>query len=368
MLEEEILNNINLAIHVVDRDMKILAVNKELLNLNRGRLKEEDMLNRDLFEVFPQLREKHIDKEYEYIINTGETIQSEDKTEYNGDIIYTSTSRIPIKDKNGNVEKIITVMRDVSDQRRLEEELKDSYEELRLTYSKLKELYKIKDSFLSNMSHELRTPLTSIIGFTELLLEEDITSDQKHKLEIILRNSKRLSRLIRGLLDTSLIESSDFQLDIQTLSIYDLITQVPEDIKTMALIKDIPIDIDIPQHLAVEGDRDRLIQVFSSIVDNAIKYTIKGRIKITAEEEDKWIHIRIDDTGIGIPRDKLDMIFDRFYQLDSISAYVPNHGGTGLGLWISKNIVEAHSGKIWAESKNIGSTFHILLPKRGYNG
>ncbi len=278
---EEILNNVNLAIHVVDKDMNILAVNDELIKLGRGRIEKERIINKNLYEVFPHLKEKHVDMEYEYVIKTGEIFLSEEKTEYYDEAISTSTSKIPVKDKNGNVEKIITVIKDVSDQKKLEEELKDSYEELKLTYSKLKELYKMKDNFLSNVSHELRTPLTSVIGYTELILEEDIAPEQRHKAEIILRNSKRLSRLIRDLLDTTLIESNNLQLDMGTVEINELVASVAEDMKTIASAKNLPISIEIPP-LVVEGDRDRLMQVFSNILDNAIKFTISGEIRITA--------------------------------------------------------------------------------------
>ncbi len=358
---EEILNNVNLAIHVVDKDMNILAVNDELIRLSRGRIKKDKIINKNLFEAFPFLKERLIDKEYEYVIRTGEIFLSEEKTEYHDEIIYTSTSKIPVKDKSGNVEKIITVIKDVSEQRKLEEELKDSYEELRLTYLKLKELYKVKDSFLSNVSHELRTPLTSVQGYTELLLEEDINEEQRHKLEIILRNSKRLSRLIKSLLDTTLIESRNIQLDLQMVSINELVAQVAEDMKTIALVKNLPIYIEIPQLPLIQGDRDRLMQVFSNILDNAIKFTITGEIRIKAGDENENVHINVSDTGIGIPEDKLEKIFNRFYHSNSSNAR--RYGGVGVGLWISKNIVDAHGGKIWAESKNRGSTFHILLPK-----
>lgn len=358
---EEILNNVNLAIHVVDKDMKLLAVNDELIRFSRGRIKKELVINKSLYEVYPFLKEKHVDMEYEHVIKTGEIFLSEEKTEYYDEVIYTSTSKIPIKDDKGNVEKIITVIKDVSDQKKLEEELKDSYEELRLTYLKLKELYKIKDNFLSNISHELRTPLTSVLGYTELLLEENISQEQRHKLEVILRNSKRLTRLIKSLLDSTLIESRNLQLDMQMLQINDVVAQVVEDMKTMASIKNLPIHTEIPPLPHVKGDRKRLIQVFSNILENAIKFTITGEIRITAIEENENIHIKISDTGIGIPEDKLLQIFDRFYQLDSSDSR--KYSGTGLGLWISKNIIDAHDGRIWAESKNRGSTFHILLPK-----
>ncbi len=360
---EEILNNVNLAIHVVDKDMTILAVNDELIKLGRGRYRKENMINSNLFDVYPFLKEKNVDKEYEYVRSTGEIFQSDEKTDYYGDEIYTSTSKIPVRDSAGNVVRIITVMKDVTEQKRLEEELKDSYEELRLTYLKLKELFKVKESFLSNISHELRTPLTSIIGFTELLLEEKLASSQKHKIEVIHRNSLRLSRLIQGLLDTSVIESKNLHLNFQTLSLHEMILQIYNDLRLMTDVKKIPVVIEIPPQLTVEGDRDRLIQVFSNILDNAVKFTIKGRITITASEEGEWAHVIIEDTGIGIPGDKLEIIFERFYRIEP-----SDRGGAGLGLWISKNIVEAHGGKIWAESKNSGSAFHVLLPVRRSNG
>ncbi len=358
---EEILNNVNLAIHVVDKDMNILAVNDELIRLGKGRIKKELVINKNLYEVFPFLKEKHVDMEYEHVIKTGEILLSEEKTQHYDEIIYTNTSKIPIKDKNGNVEKIITVITDVTERKKLEEELKDSYEELKLTYSKLQELFRMKDNFLSNISHELRTPLTSVIGYTELMLEGNLTEEQRHKAEIILRNSKRLSKLIRALLDTPLIESGTLALKTQLVPLFDLAAQVIEDMKTVASIKNIPLFNDIPESIIINGDKERLLEVFSNILDNAIKFTIKGEIKISAEEEAENIHIKVIDTGIGIPQENLLQIFDKFYQVESSSTR--KYEGAGLGLWISKNIVEAHGGRIWAESKNRGSTFHILLPK-----
>jgi signal transduction histidine kinase len=302
-----------------------------------------------------------VELEYKHVIKTGEIFLSEEKTQYYGDTIYTSTSKIPIKDKNGNVEKIITVIEDISQRKKLEEELKDSYEELKLTYSKLQELYKIKDNFLSNISHELRTPLTSVIGYTELMLDEKLTQHQRHMTETVFRNSKRLSRLIKSLLDSQLIESRDLHLAGEKVVINEIIALVVEDMKNMATVKNIPIKINMTDTLVVEGDFERLTQVFSNLLDNAIKFTIKGEINIRGEMDNQKVHIQISDTGIGIPQDRLEKIFDRFYQVDSSDER--KYGGTGLGLWISKKLIEAHGGSIWAESKNSGSTFHILLPK-----
>ncbi|MCZ7382212.1 MAG: ATP-binding protein [Candidatus Methanoperedens sp.] len=358
---EEILNNVNLAIHVVDKGMNILAVNDELVRLSRGRIKKDIVINKNLYEVYPFLKEKHVDMEYEHVIKTGEIFLSEEKTQYFDEVIYTNTSKIPIKDKNGNVEKIITVITDVTERKKLEEELKDSYEELKLTYSKLQELFRMKDNFLSNISHELSTPLTSVIGYTELMLEGNLAEEQRHKAEIILRNSKRLSKLIGALLDTPLIESGTLALKTQLVPLFDLAAQVIEDMKTVASIKNIPIFNDIPESIIINGDKERLLEVFTNILDNAIKFTIKGEIRISAEEEAENIHIKVTDTGIGIPHENLLRIFDKFYLVESSSTR--KYEGAGLGLWISKNIVEAHGGRIWAESKNRGSTFHNQLKK-----
>lgn len=356
---DEILNHINLALHVIDRDFKIIAINNELIKLSNGRLKKNGIINRNIFDVYPFLKEKHVDMEYEHVIKTGEILQTEEKTQYYDEIIFTVTSKIPIKDRKGNVEKIITIIKDVSEQKKLEEELKDSYEELKLTYSKLKELYKIKDNFLSNISHELRTPLTSVMGYTELMLDENLTEQQRHKTEIIFRNSKRLYRLIRGLLDTQIIETSNIQLYKDTVLLNKIVVDVVEDMKNLAEVKKIPIRIDIPQILMTQGDNERLIQVFSNILENAIKFTITGEIIIKGYIEEDNVHIAFTDTGVGIAEDQLEKIFDKFYQVDSSDRR--KFQGAGLGLWISKKIIEAHGGKIWAESKNRGSTFHILL-------
>jgi PAS domain S-box-containing protein len=350
-----------MAIHVVDTDLKILTVNDELIKLARGSISKEKIINNNLLNVYPFLKDTNVELEYRHVIKTGEIFQSEEKTQYYGDTIYTSTSKIPIKDKNGNVEKIITVIEDISLRKKLEEELKDSYEELKLTYSKLQELYNIKENFLSNISHELRTPLTSVIGYTELMLDEKLTEKQRHMTEIVFRNSKRLSRLIKGLLDSQLIESRDLKLAGEIVSINEIIAAVVEDMKNMAATKNILITINITDSLVIEGDIERLTQVFSNLLDNAIKFTITGEINIRGEMDNQNAHIQISDTGVGIPKDQLEMIFDQFYQVDSSNER--KYGGTGLGLWISKNIIEAHGGKIWAESKNSGSTFHILLPK-----
>jgi len=358
---ETLFDSVEDGIIVTNEDHNVIRVNRSFLKMTN--LKEDMVMNKTCHEVLYGSKASDPQKdmcEINKLLITEQPVRFIHEIESNSDkkIFEINASIFLDKQRSKN---IIMVLREITQQKKIEEELKDSYEELRLTYSKLKELYTVKEHFISNVSHELRTPLTSVLGYTELLLEEKITNEQRHKLEIILRNSKRLARLIQGLLDTALIDSKDTTLDIKPILIYDIVNQVAEDVKTVASIKKIPIVIEIPKYLIVMGDKDRLLQVFLNVVDNAIKFTISGAVIIKGEEEHENIHISISDTGVGIPEDKIESIFERFYQADSTNKR--RFGGTGLGLWISRNFVEAHGGKIWAESKSRGSTFHILLPK-----
>jgi PAS domain S-box-containing protein len=358
---ETLFDSVDDGIIVINKDHEVIRVNKSFLKMMG--LTEDKVMNKTCHEVLygSRISDQQNDIcEINTLLRTKQPVRFTHQIDSYEDkkIFEINASIFQDKQRSPN---IIMVLREITQQKKLEEELKDSYEELRLTYSKLKELYTMKEHFISNVSHELRTPLTSVLGYTELLLEEKITDEQRHKLEIILRNSKRLARLIQGLLDTAMIDSMNISLDRKPVIVYDLVRNAAEDMKTVASIKNIPINIDIPKNLIVDGDKGILTQVFLNVIDNAIKFTISGEVKITGQEEKENIHIRIIDTGIGIPEDKIGSIFDRFYQVDSSNKR--RFGGTGLGLWISRNFVEAHGGKIWAESKNKGSTFHILLPK-----
>ena len=357
----KIFNNLNIVMHVVDKDLNIIVVSNEFVKFAGGSINKEKMVSNNLLNIFPYLKETNVELEYERVFQTGETFVSEEKMQHYGDTIYTSVSKIPIKDKNGIVEMVITVIKDISELKKLKEEIAYLHEESALNSSTLQELHRVKDNFLSNISHELRTPLTSIMGYTELMLDDKLTEKQRHMSEVVFSNSKRLSKLVENLIDSHLIESTNLKLSDEAVVINEIIAIVAEDVKNVSTIKNIPININIPETLVVNGDIEKLTHVFSNILDNAIKFTIAGEINIRGKMEGQKVHIQISDTGIGIPQDMLEKIFDRFYDISSLT--VRKYEGTGLGLWTSKNIIEAHSGTIWAESINGGSTFHVLLPK-----
>lgn len=250
---------------------------------------------------------------------------------------------------------------------RLYQESKTSYEKLQRAYEELKSLDRMKDEFLSNVSHELKTPLVSIRGYSELMYDEKIGSlspPQKKSLEAMLRNTGRLTRLINSLLFLSMKQMGKPEINMKPgiLVIDEIITASIADMKVQAEKKNINLVKDVSPDLMVMGDKDRLTEVFLNLVDNAIKFTPPGgKINIKAREEENKVHITVADTGIGIPKNVIPFLFQRFYQVDA--SLTRKYGGTGLGLYICKSIVDAHKGEIRIESEvGKGTTVHILLP------
>lgn len=271
--------------------------------------------------------------------------------------------------KGDKVTGIQGVARDITEKKKLEEKLHEYHEELQHSYEELIEADKVKTEFVSNMTHELLTPLTSIKGFAELIEEETmgkINSEQRISLDVIIRNSERLIQLIRELLDSALIDNKKFVLQFRIFSLENIILKTIQDVHPQAKEKQIKIITEIQHGIKIYGDDERLMQVIRNLLVNAIKFTPKnGQITIQSVNDNEHIRISVSDNGIGIPEDKLDTIFDRFFQIDgSISR---KYGGVGLGLSICKSIIDRHNGLIWAESEGKGSTFHIVLPKKSGN-
>jgi two-component system phosphate regulon sensor histidine kinase PhoR len=232
--------------------------------------------------------------------------------------------------------------------------------------TRLKELEKIRQDFVANVSHELRTPLATIKGYVETLLEGALKEEVASQfVQVIKRHSDRLEKIVEDLLILSKIESKEFQLRMEALSVSDLIGDVLDFLKEPLNKKGISVSVgELPPTLLVFGDRQYLEQVLINILDNAIKYGHeRGRIVISATERDqREVEISVKDDGIGIPKEDLVRVFERFYRVDKGRSH--ELGGTGLGLSIVKHIVQAHGGRVWAESRlGEGSTFYFTLPK-----
>ncbi|NWF91360.1 MAG: PAS domain-containing protein [Syntrophaceae bacterium] len=231
--------------------------------------------------------------------------------------------------------------------------------------TRLKDLERVRQDFVANVSHELRTPLTTIKGYAETLLEGALGEEVAHRfVQVIKRHADRLTKIVEDLLMLSRIESKEFRLKIEAIPVQELIHDVLDYIKGAAEKKRVAVSpAEIPPSLIIEADRNYLEQVFTNLLDNAIKYSPEGGVvRISAIERDQEeIEFSIKDNGIGIPKEDLTRIFERFYRVDKGRSQ--ELGGTGLGLSIVKHIVQAHGGRVWAESQpGEGSIFYFTVP------
>ena len=241
-------------------------------------------------------------------------------------------------------------------------------EELQKRAQELQELDRLKSSFLANMSHELRTPLNSILGFSDVILEGidgPLTEDMNNDLRLIQRNGQHLLHLINDVLDMAKIESGRMNLNLEKFKINDLLDEVLSITSTLSDEKNLPVYIGSgSENVEILADSTRIKQVMINVINNSIKFTDKGEVKISCRKSDpETVRIAVKDTGIGIPAGQLETIFQEFAQVDSSATR--KVGGTGLGLPISRRLVELHGGRLWAESSGIageGSVFLIELP------
>jgi signal transduction histidine kinase len=219
--------------------------------------------------------------------------------------------------------------------------------------------------FLANVSHELKTPLTSIQGFAQAILDGTMREegDQQRAASVIYDESERLRRLVEDLLDLARIDAGQVDFERQPIDMGALLSAVVERLSIRTTEGSVRIESRLPQLPTLIGDGDRLAQVFTNLLDNAKKNTpMGGVVTLRGDVESGWISLHIDDTGPGIPPDELSRIFERFYQLDK-SRSGGRDRGVGLGLAISREIVQAHGGRLVAQSTlGRGSRFTVQLP------
>lgn len=254
--------------------------------------------------------------------------------------------------------------------RRANQELEDRVSErtadLRHALNRLSELNQLKSNFVSNVSHELKTPLTHLRGYLELLLDGELGElgdNQMKALSVMMKSEKRLEKLINDLIQFSVADKSGFELKLSDINVRELIDSVLGQLKPKIQSKGInvlkKVDSDIIQ---VRGDYEKLIWVMVQLLENAIKFTPKnGQVEIGAHLVDGIVSLYVTDNGIGISEEKIEEIFDPFYQLDG--ATTRKYSGTGLGLALAKRIIEAHGTNIKVHSiVGKGSTFEFQIP------
>jgi len=287
----------------------------------------------------------------------------------------------PIRDANGETVGSIETLWDTTERRearealqRAHDELEEKTAELEQANVQLRRFDELKSTFLANMSHELRTPLNSIIGYTDLLLDRvdgDITDEQEKSLTKVHKNAKHLLTLINDVLDISRIESGRMELDLKPVNVKDLIGETISALDPLIDRKGLVLETAFDEELPLaHADADRVRQVVTNLVDNAIKFTSEGRITVRAKAAERGLHkdkgpefveVCISDTGRGIRKRDLNRLFDKFRTLDTLAT--SQYKGAGLGLSICKGLVEIQGGTIWVRSTyGQGSTFCFTLP------
>ncbi len=247
-----------------------------------------------------------------------------------------------------------------------EVELSETNRSLEAQNKRLQEFDAMKNQFLATISHELKTPLNAISGFTELLHGEilgPINATQKEKLERITERSRELLNLINQILEFNKIAAGKVIMQSDRVFLADLGNELASTFDSLAQRKGITLSLDgMMKHVCIPGDYDKLKMVFNNLISNAIKFTEQGSVvvQIDSLKDDRCV-LSVRDTGIGIPREEWEHVFDMFYQVDGSTTR--KFGGSGLGLAIAKEIVELHHGRLWVESTvGSGTVFYCQLP------
>ena len=276
-----------------------------------------------------------------------------------GGSVYLMGSAAVLYDSAGNIFGAIESIRDITEQKQAEDRLIEAKEAAEAAA-------RSKSDFLANMSHEIRTPLNAVLGLTGLLLNSDLNAQERDYVETVRSSGNTLLSVINEILDFSKIEGGKMELECQPFHLQECIAVAVDLVKAAAdqkgLVMKYGLDEAIPAYF--KGDVTRLRQVLVNLLSNAVKFTHAGTIEIsvtakpiqTTNSKQYELHFSISDTGIGIPEEKLDRLFQSFSQVDSTTTR--KYGGTGLGLAISRRLVELMGGEIWVVSQP-GSGLHL---------
>lgn len=276
----------------------------------------------------------------------------------NGQQVYMETTKTPMVDSNGTIMGILGIGHDITHRKLAEKELIEAKE-------KAEESDRLKSSFLANMSHEVRTPLNSILGFSTLLADIEFNKTQRDEfIYHIIRNGNNLLNIINDIMDISKIESGEIKLHKGPVEAGTFVAGIKNQFSFQTKEKELEIKLSVPvagDQTIVYADKDRLHQVLSNLVSNAMKFTFKGHIEIGYQPKGDEVEFFVKDTGIGIPKEYHDKIFQRFRQVETEKNR--KYGGNGLGLAITKNLLELMDGRIWLNSEpGQGTAFHFTLP------
>lgn len=361
-LLDTLLNNMPLAIFAKDvkNDYRWLMINKMAGKMFS--LQEEKVVGHTDHDFFPKEEADFFRSTDEKVMADGELVEisAEPVTTPSGTFMA-HTLKVPIYDEEGNPSILLGILEDVTEKIKF-------LEELRVAKEQAESASVAKSDFLANMSHELRTPLNSILGMNRLLLETELEAEQRELAETVFSSSVNLLEIVNDILDLSKIEAGEMELEKIGFDITYSFDSVIHTLEPLAKEKRISLakNYDRASFPFVLGDPLRVTRILTNVIGNAIKYTDHGRVEFSAsfiQMDNSHIEVRceIKDTGIGIPADKLERIFEKFGQADTSTTR--KYGGTGLGLAITRQLVEMMGGEIGVSSTvGQGSTFQIRIP------
>ncbi|MFQ6135554.1 MAG: ATP-binding protein [Candidatus Hydrothermarchaeales archaeon] len=345
-----IIDDIDIPLHVIDRDFRVVEWNKAMEEFSGG-VKREDIAGKTLFDGSPWLRDVVRDEEYEKAFETGKPSSTIERREYRNKEVYTDTRLIPIKDQDGDVVKVLTLLYDITERKDLEGELKDHIKQLEHS-NKLKEL------FTDILRHDLLTPLCIIQNLAELMIDSDSPEEVEGGLQMIRRNAMEMQRMVHDATKYARLESID-EFDLERGDLSGIIAEAIDRLQSYAEAKGIEIENNVEGEFL--ASLNPLIEdVFANLLSNAIKYSPShSRVVVGIDDGGENWRTMVKDFGGGIPDEYKKNIFHRFERVDKGGVK-----GVGLGLAIAKRIVELHKGEIWVEDNpEGGSIFYFTLPK-----
>ena len=309
--------------------------------------------------MFPEELARKYRRDDLRVISSGRVIEDvEEHVKPDGTHLYVQVLKAPVKDAAGNTVGLQGLFWDVTTRKEAEEELRQAKEAAEAASQ-------AKSVFLANMSHEIRTPLNGVIGLTELLLETDLTRDQRQSLEMVRESGESLLTVINDILDFSKIEVGKLKLEHKEFDFHENLGDTMKSLAFCADAKGLEIAYDVASDVPATliGDSHRLRQVVVNLVGNSIKFTQSGRGRADGKHgisrgSEGRLHFEVADTGIGVAKQNVHAIFRAFEQADASTTR--RHGGTGLGLAIASNLVALMDGRIWVESElGVGTTMHF---------
>ena len=284
----------------------------------------------------------------------------------NGNYVILSTRSVSVRNDNGETIGSLTVSRDITSLKRVQEDLVKANVEAETSN-------RLKSSFLANISHEIRTPLNAVVGFSNLLLSNDITNEAKEEyIEHINHNSERLLQIIGDIIDLSRLESSQIEITYEEASVNEIVNEVADETRRLIKRNEKSIILNIRSLLGddvdlIFTDHVWLKRVLNHLMDNAVKFTLEGSIELSYERRGEDLFFKVRDTGIGISEENLGYIFEGFRQ--EIGGHQRPFEGLGIGLTLAKEVVERMGGKIYVHSqKGVGSEFSFSIPYRPAGG